>query len=187
MKRVFIRGLAFILPITLTVYLFYWLFIKTEAMADYAAKEFGLSFLNFPGSGIVFILLIIMGIGALSLSSFFDKLMSHILKTIEKIPIVNSIFGPLRDLMRFLGEDADQAGRKVVLVEYKDIYCLGLVTNTAEALKKDEYKDLVAVYIPMSYNVGGYTILVPKDKLVEVNIEVEQAIKLAITGWINKE
>ena len=187
MKRVFIRGLAFILPITLTIYLFYWLFVKTEAMAKYAASEFGLSFLNFPGSGIIFILLIIMGIGALSLSSFFDMLMSHILKTIEKIPIVNSIFGPIRDLMRFLGEDADDAGKKVVLVEYKKMYCVGLVTNTAEALKKDEYKDLVAVYIPMSYNVGGYTILVPSENLIEIDLEVEQAIKLAITGWINKD
>lgn len=186
MKRVFIRGLAFILPITLTVYLFFWLFKKTQAFSEYAASEFGLSFLDFPGSGIVFILLIIMGIGSLSLSSFFDKLMSKTLKAIEKVPIVKSIFGPIRDLMRFIGDDVEDEGRKVVLVPNGETYCLGIVTNSAQAIGHEDFESMVSVYLPMSYNVGGYTVIVQKDKIIEIDMEVDKAIKLAITGWVKK-
>lgn len=186
MKRIFIRGLAFILPITLTVYLFFWLFKKTQAFSEYVANEFGLTFLDFPGSGIFFILLIIMGIGSLSLSSFFEKLMSKTLRAIEKIPIVNSIFGPIRDLMRFIGDDEKDVGQKVVLVPNGEHYCLGIITNTAEALGDEKFSNMVSVYLPMSYNVGGYTILIEQDKIIEINMEVDKAIKLAITGWIKK-
>ncbi len=63
---------------------------------------------------------------------------------------------------------------------------LGLVT-------RDDFHDLplgpytegrVAVFIPFSYGLGGYTILVDRSRLTEVDMPTEKAMSLAITGWV---
>ena len=82
-------------------------------------------------------------------------------------------------------------GKKVVLVKHPQLgfECIGLVT-------REEFDDLpigivspniVAVYIPLSYMLGGVTALIPKSEVKEVDIPVERAIKLAITGWIKAD
>ncbi len=81
--------------------------------------------------------------------------------------------------------------KKVVLVRLDKIgvECIGLVT-------REEFSDLplgsvpdskIAVYIPMSYMLGGFTTLVDRDQVTPLDIPVEKAIKLAITGWIKTE
>ena len=66
---------------------------------------------------------------------------------------------------------------------------IGLVT-------REEFDDLpggavsdesVTVYIPMSYMLGGFTGIFPRSSVREVDIPVERAIKLAITGWIKAD
>ena len=81
--------------------------------------------------------------------------------------------------------------KKVVMVDFEKLglKSLGLVT-------REEFSDLpegtidegeIAVYIPMAYMIGGFTVMVPRSSVKSVDIPVEKAIKLAITGWIKAE
>mgnify|MGYP000411473184 CR=1 FL=1 len=45
-------------------------------------------------------------------------------------------------------------------------------------------QELIAVFIPLSYALGGYTVLVNKNKVKKLDIPVEKALSLAITGWV---
>lgn len=185
MKRIFLRGFAFVLPITLTIYLLYWLIAKAEATASFVTTQFGVD-LNFPGSGLLLVIVFVWTIGVLSLSNFFNKLMSSILEALGKIPIVKTIFTPIRELIKFLGSEDNHDNRKVVLIDYNNVKCIGFVTNNAEVLKDERFSHLLAVYLPMSYAFGGYTVLVEKSSVKELDISVDKALKLAVTAWINK-
>ena len=71
----------------------------------------------------------------------------------------------------------------MVLVPLSDgIEVLGLVTR--EDLEELPGSQLVSVYVPLSYMLGGITILVSKDKVKKVDMPVDMALKLAVTAWI---
>jgi len=42
----------------------------------------------------------------------------------------------------------------------------------------------VAVYLPMSYQIGGYTLYLPRSALTVIDIPFEQAMRLALTGGV---
>jgi len=97
---------------------------------------------------------------------------------------------PLKDLFALFGNSgANQNMKRVVLVNMvgrgKQI---GLVTrDDFQDLKCPELNDHVAVYFPMSYMFGGFTALIPKQDVSEIDIPVDRALKLAITGWITSD
>ena len=80
--------------------------------------------------------------------------------------------------------------KKVVLVNLDKLgfEAIGLVTREEFDDLPDNLigEDKIAVYIPMSYAFGGYTVLVDQSELLEIDMPVDQAMKLAVTGWINK-
>ena len=47
-------------------------------------------------------------------------------------------------------------------------------------------EDTVAVYLPMSYQIGGYTVYISKSRLKAVDIPREQAMRLAVTAGIQQ-
>ena len=50
-----------------------------------------------------------------------------------------------------------------------------------------EMNDKIAVYFPFSYGLGGYTLLIPRSSITEVNLPIERAMSLAITGWVKAD
>ena len=45
----------------------------------------------------------------------------------------------------------------------------------------------VAVFLPLSYGLGGYTLLVPREKVTLIDIPIEKAMSLAVTGWVKAD
>ena len=45
----------------------------------------------------------------------------------------------------------------------------------------------VAVYLPMSYQLGGFTLMVPKDKITPVDMKVDQAMQFVLTAGVSAE
>jgi len=104
---------------------------------------------------------------------------------------LKAIYNPLKDLMSLFAGSGQDNMKKVVMVNFEKLgfQSIGLVT-------REEFSDLpkdtiesgnIAVYIPMSYMLGGFTAIVPRESVTEVDIPVEKAFKLAITGWIKAD
>ena len=142
--------------------------------------------LYIPGLGIIVTLIFIFLVGLLVNNYITGRFFKWLSQTLEKVPLIKVIYNPLKDLMALLPSKGSDKSRpqRVVLVPLPSLglNALGLVTR--EELDELPGKNLIPVYIPLSYMLGGITVLIEKDKVQKVDIPVDQALKLSVTAWI---
>jgi len=98
---------------------------------------------------------------------------------IQRIPVVKSVFSTVQQISAVLLREQRQAFQKVVLLEYprRGLYSLGFITHDAGQ------DNLMAVFLPTAPNpTSGYMLMVPHADVVAVDIPVEEAIKLIVSG-----
>ncbi|MEE2670101.1 MAG: DUF502 domain-containing protein [Bdellovibrionota bacterium] len=190
-NRLFWKGLIVVMPITLTIYLLGVILVNAENVFGQMLKKLIGPELYIPGSGLLLTFVLMIGVGVLVSNFITGSVIRFFIAQFERVPLIKAIYNPLRDLMSLFGGNGPEEMKKVVLVRLDKIgvECIGLVT-------REEFSDLplgsvpdskIAVYIPMSYMLGGFTTLVDRDQVTPLDIPVEKAIKLAITGWIKTE
>jgi uncharacterized membrane protein len=98
------------------------------------------------------------------------------------------VFGSVRDLLKFMAS-GDKAGpRKVVLVSpVAGLKLIGIVTceDLAFLGPAAAAEQSVAVYVPMSYQVAGYTIFVPRSAIQPLDLSVENAMRFCLTAGMS--
>jgi uncharacterized membrane protein len=187
--RTIIKGVLTLLPITLTIYLLVWFATETEAIVSGPLQTWFPRIFSIPGAGFAVGLMLIFFVG-LAVSSYVTK---RFVEWFEgffgNLPVVRTIYGPIRDLTKLFSRQDSAAHQRVVMVRLggaEGPEILGLIT-------RDHFDDLptgtvpeeaVAVFVPFSYGMGGFTFLVPKHLIRETTIPAERAMQLAITGWI---
>lgn len=185
----FIKGLAAVLPVSLTIYVIYWLGTTAESMLGGLLRVVLPAHVYRPGMGLLvgFVVVLLAG---LAVNAY---VVSRMLKlgeaALARIPIVKTIFGALKDFTRFLpasGERRDP--KRVVLWQAQGARLIGFVTeeNIHPALTTTA-ADLVAVYFPMSYQIGGYTLYLPRAVLEPLDVSVEEAMRLVLIGGIHAQ
>jgi uncharacterized membrane protein len=190
-NRLFWKGLITVTPITLTIYLLLVILNKAEGLFGNMIKQLVGDQYYIPGLGIILTICLMVMVGVLVSNFITGSVIKFFITQFERFPIIKAIYNPLRDLMSLFSGGGPDSMKKVVLVNFEKIgvQSLGLVT-------REEFHDLpegtfvndeIAVYIPMSYMLGGFTAIVPRSSVKEVDIPVERAIKLAITGWVKAD
>jgi uncharacterized membrane protein len=105
---------------------------------------------------------------------------------IHRIPLVKLIYGSVRDLMNFFSGSEKKGFSQVVVVRLgdADARVLGFVTREDLSGLPPGINDgdRVAVYLPMSYQVGGYTLLVPRSAILPVDMSMQEGMRFVITG-----
>lgn len=186
-NQIFFKGLIVVLPITLTFYLLIWASYKVESLFGSTLEMLIGKWLYIPGLGIVVTLVFIFLVGLLVNNYFTGRFFSWLTNTLEKVPLIKVIYNPLKDLMALIpGKSSDKDKlQKVVLVplEGMGVEVMGLVTRE-ELNELPDSSHLIAVYVPLSYMLGGITVLVPREKVKKIDIPVDQALKLSVTAWI---
>ena len=63
---------------------------------------------------------------------------------------------------------------------------LGFVTRSSfdDAPAIPGGDDRVAVYLPMSYQIGGFTVMVPRSSIADVDMSVEECLRFAMTAGV---
>lgn len=185
-NQIFFKGLIVVLPITLTFYLLIWASYKIESLFGSTLEMIIGKWLYIPGLGIVVSLVFIFLVGLLVNNYITGRFFSWLTRTLEKVPLIKVIYNPLKDLMALIPGRSSEKDKpqRVVLVplEAMGVEVLGLVTN--EELNELPGSNLISVYVPLSYMLGGITVLISKDKVKKVDIPVDQALKLSVTAWI---
>ena len=185
LSRVFIKGLITLLPITLTIALLIWVVSKAEWAFGEPLRDV-LPF-YFPGVGVA-IALIIIFIAGLAVNNFLTNQFVNWIETrIERVPIIKSIYAPIRDVTQLFSKGDKGQNQRVVMVKLTNgVETMGLIT-------RDKFHDLppdtiapenVAVFLPFSYGVGGFTVIVHKSAIRETSLPAEKALQLSITGWV---
>src|SRR5688572_20120826 len=186
-RTALVRGLVVVLPIGFTVWLLWWIGSSTEALLQRAILLVVPAEHYLPGMGIVAALLLLLAAGTLFNALIVQSALATWERFLDRIPVVKTIYGATRDFVRLLPTGKRSDLRRVVLARFGEARVIGFVTqDDASELGIVEAKDdLVAVYFPMSYQIGGYTALVPRSRIEPLDIPVEAAMRLVLTGGIS--
>lgn len=174
-----VQGLLAVVPITLTVYALYWLVTTVElALTPIIPAQW-----YFPGMGLVTGIVLLFFAGLL-VNAYVVKVLLHWGERVfERIPLVKTFYGAIQDAVNLINVGKQQKMQSVVSVQISDsIDLIGFVTNAegGKTLFNDAQK--VGVYIPLSYQIGGYTLYIDKTKVTPLDIDVETAMRIALTG-----
>ena len=188
LSNVLMKGLATVLPIALTVYAIVWLLTTAESVMHRVITLLLPESLYRPGLGIVAGLVLLFAIGSVVNAYLVRRVLDVWDRFLARIPVVKTVYGAIRDIARLLPSgDAHRDLQSVVLWKSNGAYLLGFVTrdNLPELAQSVGHSELVAVYVPLSYMIGGVTLYLPRAELILVDMPVENAMRLAITGGMS--
>jgi uncharacterized membrane protein len=189
LTQYFLRGLLTILPLALTVYLL-WLFVSwTERTAMLLVRPLVGEF-YLPGLGIALGALLILGLGFLvSQSGFIKRVLSWVELPFTNLPVVKSIYSSLKNFADYFAPQHREQTQQVVLLKPPgtELSAVGLVTRQhmrGLPAGLGDLPDHVAVYLPMGYMIGGYTVFVPRSWTQPLDMSVEEAMRLALIAFM---
>ncbi|GGN28222.1 MULTISPECIES: DUF502 domain-containing protein [Marinomonas] len=179
-----LKGLVAVLPIGLTVYLIYWLLATGEAIAQPVLLLLIPEALYFPGLGLLASLALLVLTGFLVNLYGFRYLVKLSHNIFERIPLVKSIYGAIKDMMMVFNLAEKKEMKSVVSIEWNGAQVIGFITGEQTGKRLFKEQDLVGVYVPLSYQIGGMTLYISRDRLTELDIGVEEAMRLALTAGV---
>lgn len=188
LTQYFFRGLLTVLPLALTVYLL-WLFVSwTEHTAMLLIRPVVGDF-YLPGLGIGLGALLILALGFLVSQKFTSRLLSWVELPFTNLPVVKSIYSSLKNFADYFAPHEKDAQQVVLLrPPGTELSTVGLVTRQhMRGLPRGlgELEDHVAVYLPMGYMIGGYTVFVPRSWIQPVDMSVEEAMRMALIAFMS--
>jgi len=191
LQKIFVTGLVSFLPLAVTLYIVSAVVTFVENLLGNFLKNTLPADVYMPGFGFLTTIALIFLLGLLLNNFLTAGLLHRLQEKLTEVPLIKVVYAPLRELTNLFSKGRSSTLQKVVLVQFdSDKEVLGLVTREHfnDLDKNLNIKpDKIAVYIPMSYGLGGYTILVNKNKITPVEIPVEKAISLALTAWIKTD
>lgn len=183
--RIFLTGLLTVLPIVVTLYFTVWTLTVLE-------RFFGKQLMFVlpdewyrTGMGLVVAVVVVFLAGLLMHGYLFRRLFGAAEWLLLEIPLVRSVYSAMRDLLGMFAQHEETALQVVSVSLPGDIRLLGFITRSDFADVPGVANDgEVAVYLPMSYQVGGYTVFVPKSAVVPIKMSREDAMKFILTAGL---
>ena len=189
--KLFLKGLAVVIPITLTLAILWWMATSAEQLMGTVLKFTLPAGWYVPGMGLVSGIALITLIGLLSHVLVFQKLFNLGEAIFHRLPLVKTIYIAIKDFIGYLNPNKDSELGKVVMVQLpgQSFHLLGFVTREQfdDLPFSPSAEDPVAVYMPMSYQIGGYTAFLPRSCLTPLDIPFEDAMKLVLTGSVTQD
>ena len=188
-STIVLKGLATVVPVGLTLYLIYWFSVSLESLLSPMIKAVIDDRFYLPGMGLAAGIVVLFFIGLLVNAWIVQRLIGLGENLLQRIPLIKSVYGGLRDFMDFFSSPRERGDmQQVVLVSFQDMHVLGFITQQQvdylpESVNRDE---LVAVYLPLSYQIGGHTIYIPRSRLTLVDMTMEQAMRQILTAGLSK-
>ncbi|MFP6756826.1 MAG: DUF502 domain-containing protein [Alphaproteobacteria bacterium] len=198
LRNYFLTGIIVTAPVAITL----WILIGVIELIDgavvplippaYNPQTFFLRYfdieIHIPGIGLVVVLIGLTLIGFVA-AGFFGRI---IVRTGERIvnrmPVVRSVYGALKQIFQTVLESSSQSFREVVLIEYprRGIWAIGFVTSTTEGEVQNTIADpVVNIFLPTTPNpTSGFLLFVPRRDLVPLDMTVEEGIKMVVSAGI---
>lgn len=196
MRRYFLTGLVVAAPIGITIYIGWWFItfvddnVKPLIPSVYNPENY-LPF-SIPGLGLVAVIIFLVVLGALTANLFGRALIRFGERIVDRMPIVRSVYGTLKQIFETVVEQDNKSFSDVVLVEYprKGIWAIAFVSaeNTSEIQDKmDDH--VVNLFLPTTPNpTSGFLLFVPKKDLIYLDMTPDQGAKYVISaGLVNPE
>lgn len=184
-SKTLLTGFIAIFPMVLTIYLLYWLGVSSEQVMGKAFRYILPADAYFPGLGMFAGVVIVFIVGLMMNAYLVRKLFSLGEGLLYRLPLIKSVYRAFRDFFDFFSPSKEGLGQ-VVAVTFKGMELIGFVTQEDPQRLPSSFRDrgCVLVYLPMSYMVGGYTILVPRDEIRPLQMTRDEAMRFVLTAGI---
>ena len=192
-RRFLVTGLAALLPTWLTIYLFYVAVITIHKHVGSKFNElFGIrpdGWRIFLGDAIAFLVFISLAwLAGFLIATYFGKVLFRRLdRAFRRIPLIRVVYPAVKQVSDFFLEKRAIAFSRVVAVEYprRGIYSVGFLTGDGLARLEADSHRLMTVFIPNTpAPLTGFTIFVRQDEIISLELSVDEAIKLIVSGGV---
>jgi len=185
-RRQFLSGVLVVVPLILTYVVLRFLFEAIDGiLLPVIIRIFGYAI---PGLGIVATLFIILLTGFFIRSILGATLYKHGDRILTKIPLIRVFYLAAKQLIEAITMPQIKAFKEVVMIEYprRGLYIIGFATSRTRRVNDGVLdKILVGVFVPSTPTpVSGFVVFVPEDEIVPLEISVEEAVKLLVSGGI---
>jgi len=192
-RKTFLAGLLVLTPITLTVFIFTWLFRLIDSnlrayISRYIAQplNFGEWVVAIPGLGLLVLVALIFLTGVIARNYLGRKLLAVGDYIVTHIPLINRLYIAIREISEAILAEKREVFKKAVLIEYprSGLYSVGFYTqDTRGPVQESIQEDVISVFVPTAPNpTSGYLLFVPKSQVIDLNMSVEDALKLVISA-----
>ena len=184
-SKILITGFITLLPVVLTIYLIYWLAVSSEQVMGNALKFLLPNAVYFPGMGMIAGLVVVFIVGLMMNAYMVRQLFTLGEQLLYRLPLIKTVYRAFRDFFNFFSPKKEQFGQ-VVAVTVNGMELVGFVTQENPQRLPESFRDRdsVLVYLPMSYMVGGYTVLIPRSDLRPLKMSMEEAMRFVLTAGI---
>ncbi|WKZ65472.1 MAG: DUF502 domain-containing protein [Flavobacteriales bacterium] len=173
----FFRGLLLLVPITVIV----WTLWRVLAFLD------GIIPLDIPGLGLATLLAIITVVGWLGSTILFQPLADFGDELLQRVPVIKTMYGALKDLMEALVGSKRKFDRPVMvrLGAGMEAHRLGFITQE-DLQHLGIGPDMVAVYFPHAFAWSGNLMVVPRANVRPIDAEPADVMKFVVSGGVSK-
>ncbi len=187
LKRYFLTGLLVIIPIWGTILILKALFVAVDGiLGDLLVQLVPSHYV--PGLGILALIALVFAAGLFATNFMGRQIVKWWEALLNRVPLVRGIYSTLKSMTDILSFSKQASYNRVVLIQFpkNGHYCLAFVTGVTNGEVQDLTPGpLVHVYVPTSPNpTSGYFLLVPEHEITSVDISVEEAMKLIVSGGL---
>ena len=188
LRRYFVAGLLVWIPLGITLWVLKLLVDAMDQSLLLLPARFqseALFGFHVPGLGIILTVTIVLATGALAANFFGRQLLLLGHNILQRIPIVRSIYGGVKQISDTLFSPEGQAFRRAVLVRYPHAgaWTVALVTGTPQQeVATILGSDQISVFVPTTPNItAGFFLIVPRSETIELDMTVDEALKYIIS------
>jgi len=190
-KRWFFTGLILLVPIMVTVYLFLSIMRAMDSLVGLIPLSWQpdqLLGFHIPGLGVLFTLVTVLLTGMIGASFIGRWLVGLGEGIVERIPLVRSVYGALKNVLETVLRDNQDSFRRVVLIEYPrpSSYALGFVSGSGRGEVQHATKEnVITVFVPTAPNpTSGFLLYVPEKDTIPLSMSVEDGMKSVISAGV---
>ncbi|HDD65012.1 MAG TPA: DUF502 domain-containing protein [Firmicutes bacterium] len=184
LKRYFISGLIFIIPVSLSIWILFKITIFLEGIVGGFLKKY-IPGIYTPGIGLISLILLILIVGILAHNFVGRRILYFTEKFLTLIPFFNKIYIFIKGIVQNIFEERKKVFKEAVEVEFiPGFYTVGFVTDERES---PDGKKLLSIFVPTVPNIStGFYVIVPEEKVKRLDMSIEDALKYVISMGIFK-
>ena len=188
LRRYIVAGILVWLPIGVTIFLvrlLIGLLDRTLVLIPQKYRPEEILGFAIPGLGIVLTVVLLLITGVLAANIVGKSMVGLWESMLERIPVVRSVYSAAKNFTEIVFSDSGQSFKKVLLIEYprKGLYSLAFQTSSKLGeVQGRTGEDVICTFVPTTPNpTSGFIIIVPRKDVIELDMEVDEALKMIIS------
>lgn len=188
MKKYLVTGLLIWIPLVITLWVLHLIVTSMDQVLTLLPPDlqplrlFGI---QVPGLGVLLTIVVVFVTGVAASNIIGQRLLRLWEGILRRIPVVNSLYGGVKQISDTLFRPGGQAFRKALLVQWprEGSWTIAFLTGKPGGDVANYLQgDYVSVYVPTTPNpTGGYFVMLARKDVIELQMSVDEALKFIIS------